>query len=205
MTTPNTQEELYLNGIYSIYCIPTNKFYIGSAAGVNSPKKYKNGFIARLNSHRQKLKTNQHRNIYLQNTYNLYGEENFIFEIVEFCKAEECKNIEISYMDKYQSMIYQNGFNIIRQSLSNYNGNFSNEHREKISKALLGKPRTLELKKKLGTQINQYNLEGKFIESYYSMSEASRITGIQRQDIGQSIIGIKCKTAGGFIWKKMKT
>lgn len=36
------------------------------------------------------------------------------------------------------------------------------------------------------------------------MSEASRVTGIQRQDIGQSIIGRKCKTAGGFIWKKDK-
>lgn len=205
MTTPNTKEELYLNGIYSIYCISNNKFYIGSASGTNSYYKYKNGFIARFNDHKYKLNNNKHKNSYLQNAYNMYGSENFIFEIVEICDTDKCKLIEIPYMDKYQSMIYQNGFNIIRQSLSNHSGYFSKEHKRKISESLLGIPRTLELKKKLGTSIGQYDLDNNFITEYYSMSEASRITGIQRQDIGQSIIGIKCKTAGGFIWKKMKT
>lgn len=201
MINYHTKEELYLNGIYSIYCKSNNKYYIGEAAASNSPKKYRNGFLARFNNHKSKLKLNKHRNSYLQNAYNLYGKNNFIFEIVEICKPEECKNIEVSYMDKYQSMIYQNGFNIKRQSFSNYTGYFSEEHRRKISESLQGKPRTLELKKKLGTKVLQYDLNDNLIEKYYSMTEAAKITKISRQSIGQVILGNE-KTAGGFIWKK---
>ena len=36
------------------------------------------------------------------------------------------------------------------------------------------------------------------------MSEASRITGIMRQDIGQACIGKKIKKAGGFYWERVE-
>ena len=41
------------------------------------------------------------------------------------------------------------------------------------------------------------------INRFYSISEASRITNIQRQDIGQVCLGNN-KTAGGYFWKKLK-
>lgn len=198
----NTQEELLKHGIYRIYCKGNNKSYIGSASSTKSKTKTRNGFIGRYKHHVRFLKENKHRNSYLQNAYNFYGLESFTFEILLFCKPEECDLYEIPYMDKYESMIYQNGFNIIRQPLSNYNGNFSEEHCRKISESLKGRKRPIKDVKRWSTAVEQYDKEGNFIAEYYSMSEASRITGIQRQDIGQSIIGRKCKTAGGFIWKK---
>ena len=82
---------------------------------------------------------------------------------------------------------------------------FTKEHCEKISNTLKGVKRPLEIVKKWSNPVEQYDLEDNFINSYYSISEASRVTGIQRQDIGQAIIGKKCKTAGGYKWKKIKT
>ena len=48
--------------------------------------------------------------------------------------------------------------------------------------------------------VSQYNLNGKFIKSYYSMEEAGRKTGIFYQNISCVCRGVN-KTAGGFKWK----
>lgn len=48
--------------------------------------------------------------------------------------------------------------------------------------------------------VEQYDLSGNLINSFISMSEAERITGINRKSIRFCIHG-KRKTAGNFIWK----
>ncbi len=205
MTHNYTKEEMTKNGIYRIYCKENNKSYIGSAACTKSNMKTRIGFNARFLNHQTQLSKNKHRNAYLQNAYNLYGEESFTFEIVEFCHSDDCAEKEIYYMEVYQSMIYENGFNIIKQPLTNYAGNFTQEHKDKISKSLTGRIRPVEDIVKFSKTVLQYDLDGNFIREYYSMSEASRVTGIQRQDIGQQILG-NGKTAGGYFWKlKIKT
>jgi len=204
MTTKNTDSELYLNGIYRIYSKISKKSYIGMASAYKNKNKKRKGFYVRFNSHYKKLKENKHHNIYLQNSVNKYGIDTFEFEILEICKPEECEKLEIKYMELYKSMIYENGYNIIKQSLSRFNKNTSIENRNKLSKLYKNKKRPIEIVKKWSNPVSKYDLNNNLIANYYSMSEASRITGIQRQDIGQSIIGKKCKTAGGFIWKKDK-
>lgn len=201
INTKETKINLSKTGIYYILCLENNKMYIGSASSTKAKSITKRGFYSRLYDHSRKLKLNKHRNKYLQNAYNKYGKDSFIFNIIEFCDPEECEEKELYYMNFFESYISKKGFNIILQSLSLTNYNFSEDHRLKISKSLLGRERPLELRKKLGTTVIQYDLNGNYVEEFYSMSEASRKTGIQRQDIGQSIIGKKCKTAGGFIWK----
>ena len=205
MTHNYTKEEMTKNGIYRIYCNENNKSYIGSAACTKSNMKTRIGFNARFLNHQTQLSKNKHRNAYLQNAYNLYGEESFTFEIIEYCHPDDCAEKEIYYMEVYQSMIYENGFNIIKQPLTNYAGNFTQEHKDKISKSLTGRIRPVEDIVKFSKTVLQYDLDGNFIREYYSMSEASRVTGIQRQDIGQQILG-RGKTAGGYFWKlKIKT
>lgn len=204
MKTTHSNSELYLNGIYRIYSKTTNKSYIGMASAYKNKNKNRRGFYVRYHTHLNKLLKNIHHNKYLQNSFNKYGKEDFIFEILEICKPEECSNLEIKYMDLYKSMITENGYNIIKQPLSRFGKKTSFEIREKLSNLYKNVKRPLEIIKKWSNSVSQYDLNGTFIASYYSMSEASRVTGIQRQDIGQSIIGRKCKTAGGFIWKKDK-
>ena len=61
-------------GIYKIECGTTGVIYIGSTSV---------SFKKRWRKHKQRLRHNYHENSYLQNAWNKYGEENFIFEIVE--------------------------------------------------------------------------------------------------------------------------
>ncbi len=74
----NYQESELINkhkvgGIYKITNIVNNKFYIGSTVS----------FLKRGRNHLYHLKNKQHRNKYLQNSWNKYGEGSFIFEILE--------------------------------------------------------------------------------------------------------------------------
>lgn len=47
---------------------------------------------------------------------------------------------------------------------------------------------------------NMHSLEGEFIQSFESISEAERRTGIHRGNIARNIRG-ESNTAGGYIWK----
>lgn len=71
------------SAIYKITCLINNKIYIGSAKIVQYRK----------HQHFVDLKNNKHCNKKLQRSYNKYGKENFIFEILEFVE-DKSKLIE---------------------------------------------------------------------------------------------------------------
>jgi group I intron endonuclease len=85
-------------GIYKILNKVNGKFYIGSA----------NKLLFRLYSqHLVNLRLNKHINCHLQGAWNLYGEENFTFEIVELVSRitnetdEEFKNRLVFGREQY--------------------------------------------------------------------------------------------------------
>lgn len=55
-----------------------------------------------------------HENMYLQSAWNLYGEEHFTFDVVEYCKAKEIREKENFWIYKTESYKEENGFNISR-------------------------------------------------------------------------------------------
>lgn len=196
-------ESLYKTGIYQITCLANSKIYIGSACGFKSKPIKKNGFYRRWNEHINDLQANKHRNKHLQAAWNKYGKENFIFEILEFCDQNEALKREEYLINFYRSYDHKYGFNMLKGHLANYN-KFTEEHKKKISNALKGKSRPLEVVKKWSNKVQQINDNQEVVAEYYSMSEAERKTGIMRQDIGQACIGKKIKKAGGYFWKKVK-
>lgn len=72
------------SGIYKITNLITKDFYIGSAIN----------FYKRKHAHFSTLKTNTHKNPHLQNAYNKYKKENFIFEIIAKCPVEYLLKLE---------------------------------------------------------------------------------------------------------------
>ena len=56
---------------------------------------------------------------------------------------------------------------------------------------------------KQNTSVIQYDKQGNFIARYESIGKASKITGIRRGDISNTIHN-RQKSAGGFIWKMEK-
>lgn len=77
------------SGIYKIINILNNKFYIGSSVDLKK----------RFREHIRRLKRNTHHCVYLQNSFNKYGENNFKFEIIEYCDILELKIKEQYYLD----------------------------------------------------------------------------------------------------------
>jgi group I intron endonuclease len=80
-----------ISGIYKIRNVINGKFYVGSAVG----------FSHRKSQHFSALNLNEHFNIHLQRSWLKYGQDNFVFEIIEYC--EECDLIkrEQYYLDLY--------------------------------------------------------------------------------------------------------
>lgn len=90
-----------MGGIYCILCLPTGKFYIGSAVN----------FAKRFRHHRWYLRRGTHRNHYLQRAFCKYGADAFLFAILEIVEdGNGLRAIEQRVID--QTGALQNGFNL---------------------------------------------------------------------------------------------
>lgn len=93
-----------LAGIYKITCIKNGKFYIGSSVNLKN----------RLDIHKRELEKGRHYNNKLQNSYNKYGKDNFIFEIIDIFDSADItflRQIEQNYLDNLQPFD-ERGFNL---------------------------------------------------------------------------------------------
>lgn len=89
-------------GIYKIENIINNKIYIGQSIRIEK----------RWIDHKKTLRSNSHRNVYLQNAWNKYGEDNFIHEIIEECDVSELNDKEIYWINYYNSTNPLYGYNL---------------------------------------------------------------------------------------------
>lgn len=76
--------------------------YIGQSINLNKRK----------GRHFSNLRNNTHSNDYLQRSFNKYGEENFTFDIIEYCNIDELDSKEIYYIKEYDSMDINKGYNL---------------------------------------------------------------------------------------------
>ena len=107
-----------LCGIYTITNTITGARYIGQSVNIKDRKR----------NHINNLKKGDHYNRHLQHSFNKYGEEYFIFDIVLLCEPE--------------NLIYY------EQQLVNSTDNIYNECKQCVA-SVLGIKRTSETKKKL--------------------------------------------------------
>ncbi|MGN1124939.1 MAG: GIY-YIG nuclease family protein [Candidatus Gastranaerophilaceae bacterium] len=86
-------------GIYIIRNVVNNKCYIGQSQNIET----------RIREHKYLLRNNKYGNLKIQNAWNKYGEDNFVFEVIEECMIDELDELEIFYIKKYDS--HYNGYN----------------------------------------------------------------------------------------------
>lgn len=84
-------------GIYRIRNLITNKVYVGQTT---------ENFQRRYWLHRWQLRKNKHDNNHLQRAWNKYGEENFIFEVIEVVNKEEIDEKERYWIAFYRNSSY---------------------------------------------------------------------------------------------------
>ncbi len=162
-------------GIYCIINTENSKNYIGSSMNL-----YK-----RIYEHRRLLKLNKHYNKRLQNAWNKYGEDYFICNVIKTFESIEYQNllnIETKYIEEYDS--FTNGYNILKEGIGTHGVEFSEERKQKISKANKGRiahnkgtSMSKEQKDKLkkvnrerrGKPVNIFNRNGELIETLDSI------------------------------------
>ena len=129
-----------ITGIYCIINKINGKRYIGRSLDIAN----------RWRLHRNELNSNRHKNDYLQNAWNKYGEDNFEFEILELCEADELDELEIHYIKKYDTFDNdEKGYNL--ESGGQY-PKLSKSSKKKLSKTLR------ETKKKIKTSTGFYRV-----------------------------------------------
>lgn len=161
------------SGIYMIKNILNNNKYIGST----------NNFKRRFNKHRSELRKNIHHSIHLQRAYNKYGEDKFIFVILEICEPvhDTLLMLEQKYLDLQPE----------------YNSNKNSSR--KYSKIPVIK------QNKLKRKVNQYDLNGVFLKTFDSISDAARSFNSDKYTSIRTTITACCNgqkfQAIGYLWK----
>jgi group I intron endonuclease len=111
-------------GIYCWRNLVNDKIYIGSASVY---------FADRKKSHLYKLRHNVHPNKHLQSSWNEYGENNFIFEILEECEPDKCVEREQYWIDTLQATNKELGYNLRAEASSNLGFKHSEETKKQMS------------------------------------------------------------------------
>jgi group I intron endonuclease len=120
-------------GIYLIECLKTNKVYIGSAKNLERRKK----------EHFLNLLKNKHNNKFLQNAWNKYGSENFIFKVLEKVNNEnELLFHEQKFIDAFKKT--HKLFNICMIAGNTLGIKMSDEAKRKLSISATGRRKTTE-------------------------------------------------------------
>jgi group I intron endonuclease len=171
----------YDGGIYNIVNLVNGKIYIGSARN----------FVDRLDNHVSDLRNNKHGNGHLQASFNIYGEENFIFKIAKVFNTDddlERTTLEQKFINQYLDK-WDECYNIAKSAIQNFSkGGYrhkikhptpSDEVKQKIRNTKLEYYQTEE-----GQQlIKKLSLDklGKTYEELYGVERAAEI----RKDISE--------------------
>lgn len=127
-----------ISGIYCIENKINHKKYIGQSINIYD----------RWNKHKSELNHNKHDNDYLQKSWNKYGNENFLFFVLEECLKDDLNMKEIYYINKYNTLNQEYGYNLKEGGSSGKISEYSNEKKKQSLKKAYENKKLREERKK---------------------------------------------------------
>lgn len=134
--------------IYKITNTINGKVYIGQTTDYNNRKT----------QHLRTLRHNNHANIHLQYAWNKYGEENFVFEIIEETSPENLLYREDYWIQYYNSDVGDYGYNIVSKNRTYKSNAYSRPYESYV--VLLNNDEVFETAYMAG---NKYNIDNSSI------------------------------------------
>lgn len=131
------------SGVYKIQFRETEQVYVGS--GVNIENRWR--------SHRSGLRNNTHYNYKLQDKWNEYGESEFNFIVLEECAPNDLFLREQYWIDLLDAV--KRGFNIMPTAGSNKGWEPTEETRQNMRLANLGKKLSPETREKQSKAVKE--------------------------------------------------
>lgn len=190
-------------GVYMIKNILNNKCYIGSSSSLRR----------RLHTHISHLICNRHANKHLQSAFNKYGQQSFVFCILEQC--DQVKDTILFLEQKYLDLKPE--YNNAPNAGSNKGFRKTKEACIKTAIGLIGKPcpyrkdyqyieKDYPIKnpnyrnKNIMKPVLQFDMQNNFIAEYKCINDAARALKRDRKCISDACSGRQL-SAYGFLWK----
>lgn len=181
-----------ISGIYKIINIENGKYYIGSAVDIKN----------RWKTHKRLLKNNKHYNNHLQSAYNKYGNENFLYEVIE--ETENLIEREQFWLDKLNANDNSFGYNKRIIATSNLGIKLSDSTREKLRISHIGNKQSKETIKKISEsqykKICQFDINGNYLNTFNSLQEAAKFLNKSYTTSITMCLNGKISTAFGYAW-----
>lgn len=176
-------EHDHSSGIYAIVNIVNCKMYIG----------YTKDFASRWWGHKSDLRNNKNKNSHLQGAWNKYGENNFLFEIIEKCDKTKLIEKEHYWATVLRTHDNEYGYNLKPTNVVGNPGH-SPETIEKIRRGN-SKPNP-----KLARSIIQFSINGEYIKEWESITTACIALKLHTSPVINACKGTKF-SSGGFVWR----
>ena len=118
-----------MKGVYQIRNIITDKVYVGSSIDIET----------RWRKHKELLNKKNHHSPYLQNAWEKYGENSFVFEIIEeIYNEKELIILEQKWIDEKVAYSRECGYNARRQADSPLGTVWTKERKKNLSDKISG-------------------------------------------------------------------
>lgn len=166
------------SGVYQIRNRVNGKVYVGSSANMRK----------RRNTHFSDLRRGIHSNTHLQRAFNKYGEDSFIFEVLEICSVEDLEERETWWIRSKNANNREYGYNSRLRVDSNRGFRHTEETKRKISVNRRGKGTgKRDLPKEVREFLRQKCIEQNLAQYHTKETEEKRLTKLREVVKGKPI------------------